>query len=454
MSDTTSMKINTILSGQYELIRILGSGTTSTVYLARHISLKRECAIKIYPKIHNASLSLLAEAQLLISFHHPLIPQIYDIAEDDENCYLVEEFIPGEPLEVFLSHQTTISQNIFFTFCSQICEIFQYLHSRPVPILYQDLKPEHLIVHQGTLKLVDFGDSHRLTLSGNVLRQGGNLDFSAPECISGGCASASSDIYSIGKLIQYLSGYLDVPISSSLHQIIHKSTLPDPALRYPTVQALALALQSIQQKKQTPHLIQSIAVVGAARGCGATHISIALTSAINALGHSCCYYERNASPCLSRLARQDGHVSEQEDGSLSYRHFKGFPQYGPGIQIHRPQGISVEDYGTVIEPHSLNETDLILLICPDAPWLWDDAIDKANLLEPYGNRLCFLCNFGKHCTAGFYARQFGKPVFRYFYDIDPFRADKDKLRFASQLLSLPEKGRLAAFWDSLKTKRR
>ena len=72
-----------ILFDKYEVIRPLGSGSFSTVYLVRHISLDQERAIKIIPHDQVSSLSELSEVQLLKKINHPGIPQIYDIEKDE-----------------------------------------------------------------------------------------------------------------------------------------------------------------------------------------------------------------------------------------------------------------------------------------------------------------------------------------------------------------------------------
>ena len=141
-----------ILSGRYELLRPLGHGSDGIVYLARHLSLEMERAIKVMPKKSAPSLFTISEANVLKAIQHPGIPIIYDLEQDESNYYLVEEYIRGESLDQFLLHQQSISQNLFFKFCEQLCDIFQYLHTLcPCPILYQDLKPEHIIVSSSIL---------------------------------------------------------------------------------------------------------------------------------------------------------------------------------------------------------------------------------------------------------------------------------------------------------------
>ena len=60
---------------------------------------------------------------------------------------MIEEYIQGESLETFVSHQKSISEELIVKLGIQLCDIFTYLHHlSPYPILYQDLKPEHIIL--------------------------------------------------------------------------------------------------------------------------------------------------------------------------------------------------------------------------------------------------------------------------------------------------------------------
>ena len=71
---------------------------------------------------------------------------------------MIEEYIQGESLETFVSHQKSISEELIVKLGIQLCDIFTYLHHlSPYPILYQDLKPEHIILCGDQVKLLDFG---------------------------------------------------------------------------------------------------------------------------------------------------------------------------------------------------------------------------------------------------------------------------------------------------------
>ena len=177
---------------------------------------------------------------------------IYDIEEDNENYYLVEEYIRGDSLESYLLHQTFISQNQFYTFCGQLCEIFIYLHTAmPSPVLYQDLKPEHIIVCGDQVKLIDFGVSSYVTSLGNNFKTYGNAEFSAPESFTGEEPSVSADIYSIGKIMELLSRYVDPPLSHSIQHMIQKATRTEAELRYETVEALRSEIQKEFSKRNS-----------------------------------------------------------------------------------------------------------------------------------------------------------------------------------------------------------
>ena len=149
-----------ILFGKYEVIKSIGEGSFSKVILVRHISLNHLRAVKVIPRNTDKFSNDFFEARILTELNHPGIPKIYDIEKDESNIYLVEEYIDGESLDEYLLHQQFISLERFLDICIELCEIFTYLHTKiPEPIIYKDLKPEHIIVCRERIKLIDFGIS-------------------------------------------------------------------------------------------------------------------------------------------------------------------------------------------------------------------------------------------------------------------------------------------------------
>ena len=229
------------------MISILGTGSSSTVYLARHLKLKSYCAIKCIPKTPDTISSQCSEASLLKHLKHPGIPIVYDIEEDQNHVYMVEEYIQGESLDTFVYHQSYISQELIIRFGIQLCNIFIYLHGlTPHPILYQDLKPEHIILCEDQLKIIDFGVATFFTGSDKLFQIYGTKEFAAPELLSGEPASPRTDLYSLGKVLLFLLNESSCPCSNTLKAIINKATAPMAADRYETVACFKSALEQVQ----------------------------------------------------------------------------------------------------------------------------------------------------------------------------------------------------------------
>lgn len=422
-----------ILSGRYELLRPLGHGSDGIVYLARHLSLEMERAIKVMPKKSAPSLFAISEANVLKAIQHPGIPIIYDLEQDESNYYLVEEYIRGESLDQFLLHQQSISQNLFFKFCEQLCDIFQYLHTLcPCPILYQDLKPEHIIVSGMQIKLIDFSVSSFISNSENDSKHFGNVAFSAPELLANRKPTPASDIYSIGRLIEWMTRYVDTALPQSVLTIIHKATSAEPDLRYETVDDLSSAIHQANDNRGGMHLRQTIAVIGSHSGCGTTHIAVSLVCALNALGQTAIYYEKNSTDTLRKAVCHMPHMWEQ-NGCYYQGYFAGYPLYGEGVTVPEPAtGITVHDYGHHIPP-TLSAADQVLFVCGGAPWHRFDTSLFLQFPTNIQKRLHIVANLCDRKSALYYAKRLDAPVFLYPYDTNPFGFGSDKRRFVDWL---------------------
>ncbi len=434
--------INTTLFGKYEILSLLGTGSFGTVYLSKHKLLECYRAIKFIPKLNGQTDSPLKEAQLLKSLHHPGIPTIYDVEEDDAYYYLIEEYINGESLEDFLLQQSYISLSTFMDFCLQLCDIFLYLHTlKPSPILYLDLKPEHIIVCGMQIKLIDFNVSTNLSSLGNIYNLFGNEDFSAPELKSGALPNFLSDIFSIGKIMEYLSEHLNSSVSPNFHNIIKKATNADPACRFETVDQLVSAIQKEKNLINQPHLRKKILVVGSHPGAGATHVSISLVSALNYMGYHAIYYDTNQRNSLQNYLPNKPFMQER-NGMLHYGFFRGYPLYGPGIQLPQTnEDISIYNGGDAF-PSSNIDADLILLVCDSSLWHRYHVLKKAHDLSHYGERLKILCNRGGTSTMVELAKELSSCVYHYPYIENPFFITKPLLKFVDRLLQIKRRNRL------------
>lgn len=428
------------LFGKYEIISTLGTGSFGTVYLSKHNILECYRAIKTIPKTTSMTDSLLHEAQLLKSLQHPGIPCLYDIEENENAYYLIEEFVEGESLEQFLLHQTTISLNTFLDLGLQLCHIFQYLHHlKPSPILYLDLKPEHIIVCGMQIKLIDFNVATVLSNSGNLFHLFGNREFSAPE-LSLGKLNFQSDIYSIGKVLQYLSNHVDANIPPNIRKILKKATAEQPERRFETVDDLLAALKQEKNLLKQSHSRKKIAIVGSHNGCGATHIGFSLVSTLNYMGYKSIYYEQQTTNSLRQLYPFLTPMKEI-NGMICYHFFRGFPFYGPGVSMPVDSAAEFEiyDYGASFPPDDIH-FDTILLICSNGIWHWHEAFQKGELLQKLSSRLKIICNMGQRSTMVCFSKQFGQEVFQYPYEPSSFFISSKKVSFFSKLLQIKRRG--------------
>ena len=440
-----NLATNQILFGKYELISLLGTGSFGTVYLSKHLILECYRAIKLIPKDGRTD-SLLKEAQLLKSLNHPGIPTIYDIEQDDSCYYLIEEYVEGESLEEFLLHQKHISLNTFMDLSLQLCDIFRYLHSfKPSPVIYMDLKPEHIIVCGMQIKLIDFNVATYLSNLGNIYNLFGNQEFGAPEIFSGTIPDLYSDIYSIGKIMQYLSNHLEVSLSPKFRNIITKAIEQNPACRYETVDELISVIENQKNLLNQPHHRKKIAVIGSHKGCGCTHFAIMLTSTLNYMGYKTIYYEKEPKNSLS-LSFQLLPFSKEKDGMIFYRYFQGFPFYGPGILLPEMDAdIIIEDYGDNISMDAEIDFDFILYVCSNSIWHRYTNLKKGSSYLVLSNKLKIICNMGQKNTLHQLSKYFSRPVFHYPYDTDPFFIDAKKVSFVSNLLQIKRRNRLFSY---------
>lgn len=439
--------------GKYHIISTLGTGNYSTVYLARHLKLKTDRAIKSIPKhtMSESSFSLEdsfpAEANLLKNLNHPGIPLIYDIDEDDDYVYIIEEFIQGESLDTFVSHQTNISQELIIKFGIQLCDILDYLHHlSPYPILYQDLKPEHIILCGNQIKIVDFGIAAFFTGSGKNYQIFGTEGFTAPEALTGLPVTPSADIYSLGRVLLFLAGHARPRCERQLLHIIKKAGADSRKERYETAASLKVALSDILNSACRPssHLIRNIAVTGSKSGAGATHFAVSLVSILNKKGTPSVYQAAAQTDCLTAMAAANTAIKER-DGIFHYGYFKGVPCYGDGIEPPVTEGTAlIKDYG--ICPGDITElaaADLVFFIISGSDWDMEQALSCGNRLKTLEHTV-FICNYNNKKAAKKYARLLGSKIYCFSHDPDPYRVTPEKERLISAIFQT--KGGKRNFW--------
>lgn len=268
-------RIGTIIDNKYEVLKEIGHGGMSTVYLAMDKRLNKQWAIKEIEKIVNNKKneiivqSLLIEANLMKRLDHPALPRIVDIIDNGNTIFIIMDYIEGESLDKILLTSGAQSQDRVIEWSRQLCDVLRYLHSQNPPIIYRDMKPANIILKpEGTLKVIDFGiarefKEHNIADTVSL----GTKGYAAPEQFGGmGQTDKRTDIYGLGVTLYHLitgqnpsePPYELYPIrqwnqnlSSGFEAIIQKCTQLNPEDRYQNCDELMYALDHYNEMDES-----------------------------------------------------------------------------------------------------------------------------------------------------------------------------------------------------------
>ena len=225
-----------------------GKGASATVFLAEDRVTGRTCVVK---KVTGNRLLLKKEADLLQKLCHPAIPKFLAFYQMGDDSFLVMERIEGESLAALLWKGVRFSEREIRKTGSLLAEIFRYLHSQEPPVVYRDLKPDHVILKKdGCLGLVDFGTAIQETQKQEPPEERyGTKRYAAPEQVMGFC-DTRTDIYGLGALLDTLLERADGSVSEELFCIINRCRKGNPEKRYQNMQELIQALEGNKKEQQ------------------------------------------------------------------------------------------------------------------------------------------------------------------------------------------------------------
>ncbi|MEN3014951.1 MAG: serine/threonine-protein kinase [bacterium] len=213
--------------GQYKVIKVLGQGATSKVYLVEKDN--KLYAAKLFQSEDPELLERFKrEVEILKQIKHVNIVQIFDYGEHEGKPYLILEYVEGKTLdEVY--HDLTLIQKIDVILA--ISNALNYLHNKG--IIHRDIKPENILVHTNikNSKLTDLGISRivywkPITYAGQIL---GTPSYMAPELFEGVYTDPKIDIYSLGiTMYEIFTGKL--PFEGNASEVIIKHMKETPTL--------------------------------------------------------------------------------------------------------------------------------------------------------------------------------------------------------------------------------
>ncbi|MGL4230538.1 MAG: protein kinase domain-containing protein, partial [Casimicrobium sp.] len=201
-----------LMLGPYRLIRKLGEGGMSSVWLAErdHGNFTRQVALKcLSAYFGNAEFRdrLLKEAMILGRLSHPGIAQLLDAGlSSDGEPYMALELIDGEPITEHCD-RLKLDLKARVRLAADACEAVAFLHSNA--IVHRDIKPSNVFVDKsGRVKLLDFGIAKILDeVPGEVTHASSMAftpEYAAPEQMTGGQITTATDVYAIGVLLYRL----------------------------------------------------------------------------------------------------------------------------------------------------------------------------------------------------------------------------------------------------------
>jgi serine/threonine protein kinase len=340
--------------GKYRLARLLGQGGFAEVYLATHIHLGTEAAIKV---LHTQLATpgdmekFRQEAQTIAKLVHPNIVRVLDFDVADNVPYLVMDYAPNGSMRQRQPAGTRLAPLDVLPYLAQIADALQYAHDQK--LVHRDIKPENMLLgRRNDVLLSDFGIAvaAQSTSMQKTMGVAGTAAYMAPEQLQGK-PRPSSDLYSLAVVVyEWLTG--ERPFQGGFTEVASQHLFtPPPPLREkapdiePAVEQVVLTALAKDPKERFGSVRAFANAFIQASGASGTLATFAtkMIPPSQAAG--------SAGMSLSSAATQQGaYPSGQDAASIYGATTHVTPQVTPQFSGASPSGASVFDAPTQFTP--------------------------------------------------------------------------------------------------------
>lgn len=256
------LNIGKTIGGRYEINSVLPKRATGdNRYLLKDIYTQKLWETVEEPK---SSFTLHLNPDTLKRLDYPGIPRIADMIEQDENIYLICEYIEGNTLFEIVKEYGAQPEYLVVNWAKQVAGVLDYLYHFSPIIIHRDIKPQLLVLHpSGKLYVTDFSIARVYNPSKPFDTMAlGTVGYAAPEQYGNAQTDWRTDIFGLGMtLFHILTGVspvkkdvkilpvrqYDAHISPGMEYIVEKCIQLDPNLRYQTPAQLLYDLEHISQ---------------------------------------------------------------------------------------------------------------------------------------------------------------------------------------------------------------
>ena len=232
------LRAGELLNNTYVIEKLIGSGGTGEVYLAKNIVSGREFAIKILKQEfsqNEAFINLMRrEADVLHNVIDDAVVRYNELLKSDLHggfVFLVMEFIKGQQLAEIMQQQGSIDENSLLQIAHRMGQGLKAAHAQNA--FHRDISPDNVILPGGDpakAKLIDFGIARDISENAQTVVGGGfagKYQYASPEQLNGE-VDARSDLYSLGVTLLNAYRGKSSNVGSSLMEIVQtKSQRPD-----------------------------------------------------------------------------------------------------------------------------------------------------------------------------------------------------------------------------------